>query len=237
MTTIDLVLTDDWELRGDGSGDIRTIQFANLRTLTHLYEDVGLRGSFNPEVLQQLYHLRFAGQHPELLEVAHEWAELVRTIYQRGHDVQLHVHPQWYGARYCNGRWNLPSDWTLGHHPAERVSTMIAECKAYLEALVRPLDPVYRRVSFRAGTWALVPSERVLTALIRAGIVVDISVAPGLVKSGEVEVDYRHVDEPFLPYCPDLRDARRIGAHIQSVTCLPTQGFSYRPIPNGALAL
>src|SRR5215471_921507 len=103
MSTIDLILADDWELRGDGSGDIRTIQFANLRTLTHLYEDVGLRGSFNPEVMQQLYHLRFAGQHPELLEVAHEWAELVRTIYQRGHDV-----------------------------------------------------------SFRAGTWALVPSERVL---------------------------------------------------------------------------
>ena len=41
---IHLVLTDDWETRGSGISDIRSIQFNTLRRLRDLYEDYGVKG-------------------------------------------------------------------------------------------------------------------------------------------------------------------------------------------------
>jgi hypothetical protein len=45
--TIYLSLTHDWELRGDGSGDIEEIQFAPLRRLLKIYEKFGARTTFH----------------------------------------------------------------------------------------------------------------------------------------------------------------------------------------------
>ena len=70
---VKLVLSDDWELRGDGSGDMRAIQFATIRRLCDVYEAHGLRGSFNVEVFQQLVHLRLRDSHPELGALSEEW--------------------------------------------------------------------------------------------------------------------------------------------------------------------
>ncbi len=43
MTTLEVALVDDWELRGDGGGDPRILQFATLRKPLALYERLGFR--------------------------------------------------------------------------------------------------------------------------------------------------------------------------------------------------
>ena len=48
-----LVFTDDWELRGNGAGDMRVMQFDTLRGLLAIYEKNGLKASINAEVMQQ----------------------------------------------------------------------------------------------------------------------------------------------------------------------------------------
>ena len=50
---IHLALTHDWELRGDGSGDIEQIQFAPLRRLLEIYARFGARTTILPDVMQQ----------------------------------------------------------------------------------------------------------------------------------------------------------------------------------------
>jgi hypothetical protein len=107
-TPVKLVLSDDWELRGDGSGNMRAIQFSTIRRLCDIYEAHGLRGSFNVEVFQQLVHLGLRDSNPELAALSQEWEEVVRETYQRGHDVQLHLHPQWSAATYSGGRGLAP---------------------------------------------------------------------------------------------------------------------------------
>jgi hypothetical protein len=208
---------------------MRRIQFDNLRTLAHIYEDAGMRGSFNAEVMQQLYHLNEGQQHPELFELAQEWNDLLRQTFSNGHDVQLHVHPQWHDARYIDGRWVLTSDWTLGNHPPLRIRQMIGDCRDYLENLLKPINPEYRCVSFRAGAWALAPSPDTVPALIDAGILVDTSIAPGMIKTGEVDIDYSHVRPDLLPYYPRLVDARLVASEPQALVCMPTHTFDYTP--------
>src|SRR4051794_1683502 len=123
---VQLVLSDDWELRGDGSGNMRAIQFATLRRLCEVYEAHSLRLTINAEINQQLAHRRLSARHPELAALADEWEEMVREAYQRGHDVQLHLHPQWSDAAYHDGRWELRGAWSLLDYPRGALERMIS---------------------------------------------------------------------------------------------------------------
>src|ERR1051326_5251194 len=111
MTTIHLALVDDWELSGNGSGDIRQLQFEPMRRLSSIYNRLGIRGSFNAEVMQQITFRQHQAPDNELKRLADEWDEIVRETFRQGHDIQLHVHPQWDNAEYQNGRWKLTADW------------------------------------------------------------------------------------------------------------------------------
>jgi hypothetical protein len=223
---IDLVLADDWELRGDGSGNMRAIQFATMRRLREAYERYGLRASFNVEVMQQLAHLEFGRTHAELRRLADEWEEVVRETYSRGHDIQLHLHPQWSEAVYEAGRWQLNGAWSILDYPPAEMRRLLAGAKDYLEGLLRPLNPDYRCVSFRSGSWCIAPSAHVLGVLADLGIVFDMSIVEGILYDTQhVSLDYRRIDEPFLPYYPVMDDGRRVAAQAQPIVCVPTHSF------------
>ena len=236
---IQLVLSDDWELRGDGSGNMRRVQFDTIRGLCEVYDRHGIRGSFNAEVLQQLTHLRLGDKHPELAALAREWEEVIKDVYRRGHDVQLHLHPQWGEARYADGRWELSDRWSILEYDRVSIDAMLRQAKEYLERLFLEINPSYRCVSFRSGSWCIAPSPDVLPALVHAGVVFDVSLVDGVVfDTQHVKLDYRGLDEAFLPFYPDLEDARRVADHPQPIVCLPTHSFvaKGRPLLMRALA-
>jgi hypothetical protein len=230
MARIDLVLTDDWELRGDGSGHMPRLQFDTMERLLAVYERHGLVATFTVEVMQQLRHLEEGARRPDLAGLARRWEDLVRGAYRRGHDVQLHLHPQWDGATWDGGRWRLTAPWSILDHPPERVRALVRAGREYLEGLLRPLDAGYRCVAFRGGSWCIAPGAHVLPALIDNGILLDVSLVGGIrYDNAVVRLDYRHLDEDFLPFYPDPRDARRVAAGRQPIVCLPTHTFEYGP--------
>ena len=96
--TIHLALVDDWELSGNGSGDVRALQFEPMRELVNLYNHFGIRGSFNAEVMQQITFRNLQTRHNELKTLADEWDDSVRATFRQGHDIQLHSHAQWQHA-------------------------------------------------------------------------------------------------------------------------------------------
>jgi hypothetical protein len=133
MTTIHLALVDDWELSGNGSGDVRQLQFEPLRRLVGIYNRLRIHGSFNAEVMQQLTFRQHQDQHEELRPLADEWDEVVKDTFRQGHDIQLHVHPQWQNAEYIDGRWKLTSDWSILNYSREEAFAMLQRGKDYLE--------------------------------------------------------------------------------------------------------
>ncbi len=197
-----------------------------MRHLTHIYEQSGLRGSFNAEVMQQLACRRLATEHPELSLIADEWDQAVRETYERGHDIQLHLHPQWSDATYRDGRWNLRGAWSLLDYAAPQMTAMLRAAKQYLEQLLTPIDRNYRCVTFRSGSWCIAPSHDTLPTLAALGIAVDMSIVNGIYyESPHVTLDYRHIEEPLLPYYPVMDDARRVAATEQPIVCVPTFTF------------
>lgn len=214
--------------KGGWIGRHTPIQFETLSSLLAIYERYGLRASINAEVMQQLAHLEWGARYPELRDLAWEWEALVRESYARGHDVQLHVHPQWRGAHYKGSEWALPGDWSILRYPAEVVREMLRACTRYLEGLLRPLNPEYRCVSFRSGSWCIAPSAELLGILVDCGFTFDISIVAGMMYDNEkIQLDYRGCEEDFLPYYPDTVDARRLAISPARISGVPT--LTFRP--------
>ena len=224
--TIHLALTHDWELRGDGSGDIEQIQFAPLRRLLEIYAQVGARTTILPDVMQQLAFRRGESEHPELKTAADSWDQHLREAFLQGHDVQLHLHPQWLNARYEKGRWYPNGDWSILNYERDAAYAMLAEGKQYLENLLQPLDSSYRCLAFRAGALAAAPSAHLFKSLAGLGIQLDVSIAGGLfVSNHNLQLDYRNCEETFLPFYPMMEDARRVSNKPEPIVCVPLNHF------------
>ena len=226
MTTIHLALVDDWELSGNGSGDVRRLQFEPLRRLVSIYNRLGIRGSFNAEVMQQLTFRQYQNEHRELKTWADEWDNIVRGTFRQGHDIQLHIHPQWQNAEYIDGNWKLTSDWSILNYSREAALQMLVRGKEYLENLLTEVDPSYRCVSFRSGAWCIAPSPHMLELLANLGVVFDMSIVAGVrFDTRNIKLDYTACDEDFLPYYPVMTDARRVSNKPEPIVCVPTNCF------------
>jgi hypothetical protein len=225
---IHLAFVDDWEVRGNGTGDPRVLQFEPMRKLVKIFNEHGIRGSFNAEVMQQLTYRSQQERFPELKAVADEWEKVVMDSFRQGHDIQLHLHPQWLGANYQgHGNWKLGGDWSILNYPNQQIRAMLVSGKQYLETLLRKIDPGYSCVSFRAGSWCAAPSDSLLPILSELGIVFDMSIVAGIRNdTPQVKLDYTRCEEPFAPYYPDMRDARRVSRSREPIVCIPTNSFS-----------
>jgi hypothetical protein len=224
---IHLAFVDDWEVRGNGSGDPRVLQFAPMRRLTELYQKFGLRGSFNAEVMQQLTYRKLQGRFPELKILADEWEQAVTDSFRQGHDIQLHLHPQWIAAEY-HGQdgWTLRGDWSIINYPGQQMRALLLSCKQFLETLLRKIDPQYSCVSFRAGSWCAAPSDSLFPILSELGFVFDMSIVAGIhYETPRVKLDYTRCEEGFLPYYPMMNDARRVSQTLEAIVCIPTNTF------------
>jgi hypothetical protein len=224
--TIYLALTHDWELRGDGSGDIEQIQFAPMRRLRKIYAKFGVRTTVLPDLAQQLRYRALQDSFPELKPPADHWDEEVRTAFREGHDIQLHIHPQWSTGEFADGQWNLNGDWSILNYESETSRTILAGGKDYLERLLQTVDASYRCLAFRAGALAAAPSTHLFKSLVDLGIQLDVSIAAGVfVENHNVRLDYRNCEETFVPFYPVMDDARRVSRNREPIVCVPLNHF------------
>ena len=224
--TIYLALTDDWELRGDGSGDIDKIQFQPMRELTRLYNKYGVRGTFYAEMMQQLAFRKHQARYPELKTLADRWDAHVIDAFKQGHDIQLHLHTRWSDARFENGAWHVSGDWSILNYDPDAARAMLAAGKEYLESLLRQVNQGYKCVAFRAGALSIAPSAHILNLLVSLGIELDTSIVGGLrVESRDLQFDYTNCEEDFLAFFPRMDDARRVSDKPEKIVCIPIHHF------------
>ena len=113
-----LILTLDYELYGNGSGDIYTHIIEPTERILALAGEYKAKITFFVEVV-------------EFWRIEEEWLngnkmgydknpiedvrKQLQTAHKQGHDIQLHIHPQWVDAEYKNGAWSVNlADWRLG---------------------------------------------------------------------------------------------------------------------------
>lgn len=192
--TLDLIISNDWELFGEGEGDFYTLQRDRLTALMETAEKHGAPLTIFSEVGQQLAHLREADRHATLGQIARDWETSIASAISRGHDVQLHYHPTWHDARYENQTWHLNLDtWALADLPDDEIVRILSQGKNYLESVCRKAKSDYRCLIFRAGAFCIQPENRTIPLLKKVGLLADSSVLPGY-------WDYLHIDFRDIPH-------------------------------------
>lgn len=118
----------------------------------------------------------------------------IQDLHKRGHDIQLHFHPQWLYSNWNEkeGIWNLDySHYKLSDMDKEFAFQAVSESKNLLESLIGK-----KLIAFRAGGYCLESFEDYILLFDKNGITVDSSVARGKFNlSGIHYFDYRKMPD------------------------------------------
>jgi hypothetical protein len=192
-----LILTLDYEIFGYGQGDVHENVVGPAARMAHLCEKFGVPMTIFLEVEEYLAFQRHGRELKDALgyDPAGLIREQLRTLVRSGHDIQLHIHPQWFGAHYQAGKWNL--QWERSavddlFETQEEVTRYIGERKAVIDEMVSELVPGRSVKVFRAGAFNAQPGQKLIKALETHGFVIDSSVVRGLhCYNPQQHLDYR----------------------------------------------
>jgi len=192
-----IIITLDYEIWGDGSGDVRKLIIEPTDRLLRILNDKNIRMTVFFELEEFLVFKKYTkelrshfGYDPvSLIE------DQLKKIICEGHEIGLHLHPQWIGGEFNGKRFNL----FMENQCLFDVYKNKQEITAYLKdrlTILRTLVKKYNREAeiscFRAGGFALRPEKLTINALYSLGIKADSSVIQGLYRiCKSVNIDYR----------------------------------------------
>ena len=199
-----LILTLDYETFGSGVGDVMRDVIEPTRRLLSICDKHQAKMTIMFEVGEYWAFERYESQLRKDLGYS-PWEQMrgqAVDAVQRGHDIQLHLHPQWIGATYNRGAWQLENRyWRLADLPGglggkDQITSITGALhagKQTLECMIRPVKADYECVCFRAGGFYAQPSRDVIAGMKEAGLRMDSSVVRGYRTDTPFPVDYSNV--------------------------------------------
>jgi len=181
---IECVFTIDYEIFGNGEGSLRELVYDPAEQLIALFHKWDAR--FVPFVeVAEFERIEKEDSDPYIGLVKHQ----IKKFHDTGFELGLHLHPQWYNARYENNRWLLDySEYNLCILPKEKITQTIERAISYLRNIIKDTD--FTPLSYRAGNWLFQPTRNIAEVLAQKGIKVDSSVFKGGVEH-RYSLDYR----------------------------------------------
>jgi hypothetical protein len=136
-------------------------------------------------------------------------------MYKEGHEIALHLHPQWFNARHEQGRWLLDgSEYNLCTLPPARITQVIDQSLKYLRHTLG--EPRFTPLSFRAGNWLFQPTQTAASVLSTHGIKIDSSVFKGGLQHN-YRLDYRAAlkNGYYWPFSCDANEPDPAGTWLE----------------------
>jgi hypothetical protein len=181
---IECIFTIDYEIYGNGEGSLKELVYEPAKRLLAAFRERNAR--FMPFVeVVELEMIETAGTDHAIDLVKDQ----IREFHRDGFELGLHLHPQWYNARYEDGKWLLDySEYNLCTLPRERIVQIVESTITYLRKVLG--EPDFTPLSFRAGNWLFQPTLTAASVLAERGVKVDTSVFKGGLQH-QHKLDYR----------------------------------------------
>jgi hypothetical protein len=204
---ITLIFTLDYEIYGNGQGDLQSLVIDPTNKFIGISNEYGIQVTIFPDV-QEFIEMKEKVEYECVINVVESQ---LKSIIRQGHDVQLHLHPQWYKAIYDGDTWHLDyKRVAISNLPLDDSVQLISSGRSYLENLLREANPDYKCRAFRAGYWCMTPSENILKALGLCRIESDTSVFKwGQEKGPYVNYNYANAFSNYMPWYTDDKDINR----------------------------
>ena len=185
-----LSITFDYELFfGDNYGSYDEVLFSPTYGLIDFLKKRDVSATFFADVCSVPVSIKY-GQH----SYSDGFKKQIIYLLKNGQDVQLHLHPHWFGSKYEDDKWSFSADgYRLGEYDSEQIESIVSDGVKYLNDTLNPVDGKYSCIAYRAGGFSIQPQEQIIKALYNNGIRIDSSIAPGLyADTGALYYDYRH---------------------------------------------
>lgn len=198
-----IIVTMDYELPGNGFGDPLKMMVEPTRRLLKILSLKNIKMTVFFEIEEFITFQKYSKElekfyryDPKQL-IENQLSDMIKM----GHEIALHIHPQWIGSTFKNNQFNLYENFRClfdVFKTEQEMTQYIVERTRNLDRLVKKYDASKKISCFRAGGLALRPEKLILNALSVAGIKADSSVIKGLYrKSKAVNIDYRN--SPIKP--------------------------------------
>ena len=200
-----ICVTIDYELYGDGSGSIEQHMVRPAYELLSFFASRKIAATFFIETAELITMEKAvrAGEGPRSLSTDLEAIRRqLSQIVVEGHDIQLHLHPQWHEAQWVQDTWILSSTHYRQLQWGEDVfKDLVMQGREYLEAIARPVRPDYECRIFRAGGFHFDRTERLGKILLQQGFRMDSSACRGYWRhTSYSSIDYRDLSGIRHPY-------------------------------------
>lgn len=171
-----ILLSLDYELFfGQQTG---TVEHCLIRPTQELAEAAHRYGAHLSLFVDALYLQRLteeAFHFPQLQRDLEAIQQQLVYLKEKGHDIQLHLHPHWLDSSFNGEQWQLDtSRYKLHDFPITEATAVIGSAKKILTDLIG--DTVF---AFRAGGWCLQPFNHIASALLEHAIWLDSTVFTG----------------------------------------------------------
>lgn len=161
---VKIIMSLDYEIFGEGSGDIAKHMISPADRILKICDKFGVPMTIMFEICEYMKFKEFDAQLTEDLGYSPSTLirEQVRAAFKRGHDVQLHMHPQWIGAMYKNKKWildGLGSD--ISRYPEDIIGKIVKDGTDELTGLLKDIDGNYKcnTVRFTGYHWLEAPRK------------------------------------------------------------------------------
>ena len=170
---IECIFTIDYEIYGNGHGSLREMVYEPTEKLKEIFLKWNARFVNFVEVAE-LEMIESHHSDPAINLVKDQ----IREFHRTGFELGLHLHPQWYNARYEKGNWELDySEYNLCTLPIERIEQIVYRSITWLRKLLN--ESAFVPLSFRTGNWLFQPTQKLAKVLVNQGIKLDSSVFKG----------------------------------------------------------
>src|ERR1035437_9316274 len=99
---IECIFTIDYEIYGNGEGSLRELVFEPAQNVKRIFEQANVKLVVFVEAAE-LQKIETVGTDSAIDDIRRQ----VREFRQAGHEIALHLHPQWFNAYRENGAWVL----------------------------------------------------------------------------------------------------------------------------------
>lgn len=217
---IECIFTIDYEIYGNGTGALKELVYEPTERLLQVFEKWDAR-LVNYVEVAEFEQIQNAGTDAAIDLVNRQ----VKEMHRRGHEIALHLHPQWYNARFERGQWQLDyAEYNLCTLPQPRIAEIVDRAVDHLACMVD--DSQFRPLSFRAGNWLFQPTQNAAKELSRRGLRIDSSVFKGGLQRNH-RLDYRPAlrNGYYWPFSSNVNEPDPMGQWLE----LPIHAEMVRP--------
>ena len=145
---LNIAITFDYELfLGENYLSDDEILFSPTRRLEELLDSHGITSTFFADVCSVFAHKKYG-----LNQYVNSFEDQLRELIKHGHDVQLHLHPNWLLSEYRNEKWIFDTTHyrlhDFGFDSCDlTVPGIIHMGKEYLEKIIFPVSSDYKCIA------------------------------------------------------------------------------------------